>query len=204
MEIHRYKYNMIHYLRKIILSTCSECKKIFNQDKIKKMKCLCLYCEQCLIKKHNEATNNLKVLNIYELKQSTDFGCNCDKPFNIEEALLLRNDIKEEDHNEAKRRLRDKIKTLCMLCGNEVCHIDQNGKINDLKLNKKIKIADEDDNDDEFVDTRHIACDTCYHKHIEGKEGGKGNDNGKMCVICHKMHHIIISNETGKCNCVIY
>ena len=34
MEIHQYKYNMIHYLRKLILSTCSECKKIFNQDEM--------------------------------------------------------------------------------------------------------------------------------------------------------------------------
>lgn len=208
MEIHQHTYNMVNYLRRAILNTCSECKKNFKDNEIKKLKCLCLYCEACLEKKHNEATHNLKVLNIYEIKQNTHFKCNCDKVFDTEEVCLLIKNVTEEHYIEAQRRLTQKIKTLCMFCGTPVCQIDQAGKINNLKPNRKIKIADEKDHKDKFIETRHVACDACYNTHLAqgAKEGTRGENNDKMCVICHKVHHIINTNNSETCldGCVVY
>ena len=130
-----------------------------EDDQLKQLQCHCVYCDSCLNAKHDKATKNWKVLNIYEKSTLPHIECNCGKKFNRNEAGQLRNDITDIDYEQAQNRLREYINTRCMFCCNKLNENAQNKTTSHI-----VRLQPENGNDKgiEFLDIPHHICNTCY------------------------------------------
>lgn len=226
--------NIINYLHKVAYKICSECKQMKEEEnELQQLQCHCVYCNNCLNTKHDKATNNWKVLNVYEKRTLPDIECNCGRRFNRDEAKQLRKDITDNDNEQAQNRLREYINTLCMFCCKKLNNISQSK----ATTSHIVKLQPENGKDKgiEFLDIPHHICNTCYTDKVwlggnkeetatdedenekEEETKGKGVDkrskqkssqqNKDMCKICYKKHVIIGKNNNVSCcgaGCVIY
>ena len=182
------KENIINKLNNTITSICVSCKKLFKINQLSVLKCLCRYCENCLIEKSNSATNNLKILNKYEKKTFSKQFCQCGNLFDIDDATNYRKDIKNIDINNAKKRMEIYIKTLCMICLKRLKEYNEN---NDNNINNNNN--DNDDNNNDNNDNIKIN-----NIEIENNEDKKENEEEKKEKNKNKNKNIKEKNETSK------
>lgn len=211
-----------------ITSSCFSCNQKMDKKELKIMKCLCRYCETCILQKIAKATQNLKVINRYEIAHFEKFYCECNKEFDSNEAVRLLNEDISKETDEAKKRMTKYVSTLCMACCKElVKYEEKDGKMIPSPLGKYsiIKIKQENDKNRgiDYLDIPHLICSECALKErkkqeekLNNKKATKGKSkneepNSIICKICRKKHYIgkgeEIKGDDGKCcggGCLVF
>lgn len=214
--------DMINAIYNWIISSCFACNHRMNIKDLKVMKCLCRYCETCLELKISKATEDLKVINRYEMSTFEKQICECNKEFDSNEAVKLTGIDITKEIEAAKERMMNYAQTLCMECCKEVAKITKEGeKVTVSTVEKykviKVKQINEANRGIDFIDMPHVICMECFEKEKEKakqnvKPKGKNNNSSNTlpCKLC-KRKHIVgkfdDSREDGKCcggGCIIF
>ena len=214
--------DMINAIYNWIISSCFACNHRMNIRDLKVMKCLCRYCDTCLQLKISKATEDLKVINRYEMSTFEKQICECNKEFDSNEAVKLTGIDITKEIEAAKERMMNYAQTLCMECCKEVAKIIKEGdKVTVTTVEKykviKVKQINEANRGIDFIDMPHVICMECYEKEKEKaktnvKQKGKNNNSSNTlpCKLC-KRRHIVgkfdDSREDGKCcggGCIIF
>ena len=202
-----YNENIINYLQSNSKTYCNKCKKIFNLDQINKLKCRCLYCDQCLEEILIKFTNGNIILNSYEKVNMKKLNCSCGAKFDYDDIINHYKNIENADKKDAKERLINYINSYCFICGVKVKK--QNEIIKD---NRKIRIKKQNDegNGLNYLDIEHVACIECFDKNFRnGKKDESKNsainykDGSVFCKICQGKHYLLdkyLGNETNVCS----
>ena len=180
-----YKKSILDELYDIILKLCFNCHNI--SDSIIRLKCKCQFCQNCLESFIDKSTDNYKILNEFEKNSRTPIKCLCKSNFNLDEAIKYSKGIKEDDYEEAKKRLFEYIQKLCCICTLE------KGRFNSINLDLKNEIP-------------HLICVDCYEELLKNNDSNIlnrenddsfsiGNGNKIDCKICCKEHYL---NQTNK------
>ena len=163
---------------------CSKCKNfIFD---IKKLKCGCYYCPECIKKIVDKMTNSYFVLNQYEKIHIRKIRCVCGNNMDL---LNLIEDYEKSDFKNKEKyidsmnfRFNNYIKSLCMNCE---CKFIDYKKINkNFSYNKiKNKLID---NKNENIKEAHALCKKCF----DTLNINKINEKVLFCKICCEYHKI--------------
>ena len=194
-----YKYITNNYIshdfEKILEKSCFKCYEICDKNEIKKMKCLCQFCEKCVEKILKENLKDKNWLNNYELHNMNKTKCLCGGDLDLENLIKLgKNKPTENDKKMAEDRLLNIIKKKCCLC-----HENNMQKLFDFKI---------------LDGPVHFMCVKCHEKEIKNSisyETTKYNtkddsndiiiDNKKcskrkfFCKICYVDHYMIEDND---------
>ena len=192
--IELYEDNILGLIYLKMLFFCNNCNTQFTLDKkLYHLKCGCRYCKNCLNKKIDKATKNLRYINQYEKNTFEKIMCCCSKDFDPIEAIIeYENNNNHRNNNddickkEAKQRMINYILTLCMNCKKEIRVIkNENGekKIENKVKYKIIHILPEKGNYKGilYYDGDHIMCLDCFNlsKYLlnNSEEKEKKNEN---------------------------
>ena len=200
-----YKYITNNYIindfEKILEKICFKCYDIIEEkNKIKKMKCLCQFCEKCIEKILKENLKDKNWLNKYELHNIKKNKCLCGNDLDLQSLIKIgKNKPSEKDKKMAEDRLLNIIKKKCCLC------LENNSKkLFDFKI---------------LVGSNHLMCFNCNNKEINDNSNENTKDNSKdniinnkknnnrkiFCKICYEEHHMIeekiIQKIPEKCKC---
>ena len=164
--------DMINAIYNWIISSCFACNHRMNIKDLKVMKCLCRYCETCLELKISKATEDLKVINRYEMSTFEKQICECNKEFDSNEAVKLTGIDITKEIEAAKERMMNYAQTLCMECCKEVAKITKEGeKVTVSTVEKykviKVKQINEANRGIDFIDMPHVICMECFEKEKE-------------------------------------
>ena len=198
----------------MITSICVVCKQIFKLNQLSCLKCLCRYCEKCLIEKSNNVTNNLKILNKYEKKTFSRKFCQCGNIFDFDDAINYRKDITDIDINNAKERLEIYIKTLCMKClktlnkfnnSNNNKNNNNNNNINNIETQSNEEIKDNNKNNnknnnnkDKLIQIERQQVIKLKKENASGKGLNYSDIDHLMCIDCYyKMKKIEMDSENN-------
>ena len=216
--------NMINELSQII--KCCSCEKVKNKNiGFTKLKCGCLYCEECFDDIMAQLTKGQMFLLECEYeKYNYQFECSCKKKYKYKDLQELY-DVDDEEREAAQKRIGEYIKTVCMICFKNMITED---KVCKIKMRKDTGIPD------------HFMCKNCYKKCFkeekittsddeeeeenETKDMDKDNENETeetkpktkpkkkikikkeeekiYCNICSTWHNY--RNEGGSCACIIF
>ena len=170
----------------------------------------------CLYEILKNITNDQIILNGYEKLQSSMEDTNkcplCEKSLNLDYlVMLLENKGRnfEIENNEAKIRMKNYCKTLCLGCEKKITNeksleVSHNSKREMLQVNiminkhcfkdsKKIKNIDfEEEKGIDYTDSPHIICFGCYKKNKNAKTKSIDEVEYKVitCNICGIRHYV--------------
>ena len=166
---------------------CFNCKYFDPEKKnIIKFPCKCNFCQNCLEKFINKYTNNLKILNVYELQNFKSISCLCGNPFDYGIASKYSKTINKKHIQNAAKRLKNILKQICCNCGKKN-KFDDFVPINFIDIIKHVVCKecfelefnfDELDDDDEYeyekffkkyklkTLVKKVYCQVCFENHF--------------------------------------
>lgn len=170
--IELYNENVLTKMINKIIYTCSQCKEN-KKHETELLECGCRYCQKCLHKKIKNSTQNKMYINIYEQNTFAKIRCCCNNDFKPIEAIKHIHPFKNESKDlsdkkkDAKIRMENYIKTLCMICCKKLANYNKdnkNGTLTNLEQYKNIQILKEKNTGGGLLccDKQHIMCLKCY------------------------------------------
>ena len=170
--IELYNENVLTKMINKIIYTCNQCKEN-KKHETELLECGCRYCQKCLHKKIKNSTQNKMYINIYEQNTFAKIRCCCNNDFKPIEAIKHIHPFKNESKDlsdkkkDAKIRMENYIKTLCMICCKKLANYNKdnkNGTLTNLEQYKNIQILKEKNTGGGLLccDKQHIMCLKCY------------------------------------------
>ena len=153
---------------------CYICQSIpSNENKLVKIDCGCIYCENCIMEKIKELTDGYMYLNECEIDDEKRIKCQCGKF--LDYAILSKyykqtdNDIKK-----AEGRLLIFIRTRCMICFKNL----KNNNLEDIRGEKSKTIQMKKEKEKKIPSiTDHLMCINCYNNNFKTKITDENQDN---------------------------
>ena len=133
----------------LIFLNCNACDKINLKKKdLVKLKCGCIYCRECFDDAILQLTNNNGFLLECEYEKfRSKFECACKKLYSYKDLVQFVTKT-DEKWEEAKKRMKEYIKEMCMIC---LKNLQNEEKIKKIKMRKHSYIMD------------HFMCIKCYN-----------------------------------------
>ena len=213
---------------------CIKCKK--PQSNLITITCGCKYCEDCLYELLNTITEGQIILNGYEANNIStndiDKCPDCDKKINLNNIVLLLEEKGrnfEVEYNEAKIRMNNYCKTMCLDCTKKFTNeksleVGHNSKKEILRLNvminkhclKDLKRNIGEDLDIvpglDYSESQHVICYDCYKKNKDAKIKRINEVEYKVitCNICSFKHYFNMKDwdkwnkSDACCKCIIF
>ena len=213
---------------------CIKCKK--PQSDLITITCGCKYCEDCLYELLNTITEGQIILNGYEANNIStndiDKCPDCDKKINLNNIVLLLEEKGrnfEVEYNEAKIRMNNYCKTMCLDCTKKFTNeksleVGHNSKKEILRLNvminkhclKDLKRNIGEDLDIvpglDYSESQHVICYDCYKKNKDAKIKRINEVEYKVitCNICSFKHYFNMKDwdkwnkSDACCKCIIF
>ena len=215
-------------------ANCIKCKK--PQSDLITITCGCKYCEDCLYELLNTITEGQIILNGYEANHIStndiDKCPDCDKKINLDNIVLLLEEKGrnfEVEYNEAKIRMNNYCKTMCLDCTKKFTNeksleVGHNSKKEILRLNvminkhclKDLKRNIGEDLDIvpglDYSESQHVICYDCYKKNKDAKIKRINEVEYKVitCNICSFKHYFNMKDwdkwnkSDACCKCIIF
>jgi hypothetical protein len=110
------------------LASCIECNKNLPDANLFKLKCGCVYCNECLDIKIDEATDGKKILCKLEKKKSKKIDCKCGRLFDLDDAVnVFKEKIDKKYFDNCKKRLEHYVEIHCMICSKKLFKEEKKG-----------------------------------------------------------------------------
>ena len=185
---------------------CYKCDKNFNLNQLNKLKCGCLFCDQCLEDILNEYTSGYIILNPYEKAHIAKIDCFCGAEFDYDDIISHYKNIIDDDKNNAEERLLNYINSVCFICGEAVKEDNV-----DIKENKTMRFKKQNNKEKglNYSDLEHVVCGGCFDKNFKKRKKNENknsvinyNDGSIFCKICQQKHYLLgkyLGNENNVC-----
>jgi hypothetical protein len=166
------------------LSNCIECNKNFPDGNLFKLKCGCVYCNECLDIKIDEASEGKKILCKFEKKKVKKIDCKCGRIFDLDDAVnVFKEKIDKKYFDNCKKRLEHYVEIHCMICSKQLFKEEKKkGEKSVFVQNTNFKTVDikkENNEGIEFVNKPHKICIDCFNKEFKKIQNEKKEDKKK-------------------------